>query len=202
MSLTGALVLANALQRRIAALGAAGFLIMLGPTMFLVTTATSAFHSLYLYTPHFFLALMVGALFGQRIAASALAVVVAALIVAPPLRSGLRDNVRTFYLEKGAAERALFDAAVARLTPLPAGTAVFIAGVVPYQHPFWTQPGNSLKIAFKDSDLAVIVERPEPELTEKFCATSGSRRFLKFEGTRATDVTSEMEKRCVSLAAR
>jgi glycosyltransferase involved in cell wall biosynthesis len=200
--LAGALLIATSPQRRVVAFGLAGFAIMLGPTLFLVTTADTAYHALYLYTPHFFMALVVGALFGHRRLSRVLIVAVALALFLSPMRTGHRRNVVQFYYELGAANQAMLDTAVELLTPLPKGATVFISGVKPYFNPFWTQPGNALKVAFKDFDLAVEVEKPEDELVAKFCGTAGARRFLRFEGTLAMDVTAEVAANCDAHSGR
>jgi glycosyltransferase involved in cell wall biosynthesis len=194
--LAGALLIANAQQRRVVAFGLAGFAIMLGPTLFLVTTAATAYHALYLYTPHFFMALVVGALLGHSHASRALTLAVALAILISPIRTDSRKNIVNFYFDLGAANQAMLNSAVEVLTPLPPGATVFISGVKPYFNPFWTQPGNALKVAFKDFNLTVEVEKPEDELVAKFCDTAGTRRFLRFEGTRAVDVTAVVAGNC------
>jgi len=199
IGVVGALLTATAHQRRVVAFGLGSFVIMLGPTLFLVTSATTAYHALYLYTPHFFMALVVGALLGDRYVSRILTLAVALMVLQAPQLTHLRDNTIGYYYESGAANQAMFNSAVRLLTPLPPGATVFVSGVEPFFNPFSYGPGNALKVAFKDFDLAVEVEKPEGQMVAKFCDTGGAKRFLRFDGKLATDVTPEVVGHCGDL---
>ncbi len=196
VGLAGALLIATAQQRRVVAFGLASFVIMLGPTLFLVTTATTEYHALYLYTPHFFMALVVGALLGHRFVSRMLTLGIALIVLEAPQLTHSRDNTIGYYYESGAANQAMFNSAAKLLTPLPRGATVFVSGIQPFFNPFSYGPGNALKVAFKDFNLAVEVEQPEGELVAKFCGTTGARRFLRVDGKLVMDVTSEVAGHC------
>ena len=57
-------------------------------------------------------------------------------------------------------------------------------------------PGNSLRVAFKDNTIDVVVEKPEAELIARFCQVTGPRRFLHFDGPNGVDATADVEARC------
>jgi hypothetical protein len=119
-----------------------------------------------------------------------------ATFVILPSAAHTRENVVRYYLTRGEANHRMLDSAVEALHPHIPGTTVFISGVEPIHNPFWMRPGNALNVAFKDSDLNVEVGQAEPGLKAKFCETRGARRFLRFDGTRATDVTRDIERHC------
>jgi len=186
------MLLAEGKAQRTAVWGVAAAGILLAPVLLLPAQVSA----LYLYAPHFFLALALGALVAKRVTSIALVAILAAGILIPPTWTATRQNVINFYYLKGQANRAMFNSVVQVLAPLPPSVSIFISGVEPVFNPFWMRPGNALKIAFKDFDLAVETERREAELAAKFCKAQGPRRFLRFEGTRATDVTAEVARRC------
>ncbi len=179
--------------QRVALWSLATYLILLGPVLMLPWRKDP----LYLYAPHFFFALVVGALIGGKLVTNLLAAVIVVGILLPPLWTHSRQDVINFYFQKGMANRAYYNSAIVSLTPLQRGARVFISGVERIFNPFWMQPGNSLNTAFKDFDLTVEVEKPEAELVAHFCAAAGAKRFLRFDGTRATDVTAEITAGCV-----
>jgi hypothetical protein len=111
-------------------------------------------------------------LFTRRMISNALVTLIAAGLVLPSMWTHTNIYVVSFYLVKDETNQALFDSAVKLLTPLPLGATVFIAGVEPIFNPFWTQPGNTLKVGLKDFNLAVELEKPEAELIAKFCETA------------------------------
>ena len=196
VGLAAALSTAGAEARRVAAFGFAGFVIMLGPTLLLATNSNTAYHALYLYTPHFFLALVIGSLFGRRILPTLVAVAISLTVLVPPNWVHQRQNVVNFYLAMGEVSRAEFFSAVNLLAPLPKGATVFISGVEPFLNPFANGPGKSLAIAFKDRTLAVVVELLDTELLAKFCEEPGPKRFLRFAGKQGSEATAEMGTRC------
>jgi hypothetical protein len=191
-----ALIFAGAEARRIAALGLAGFVILLGPTLLLATNGDTAYHALYLYTPHFFLALVIGALCVKRIVPAVIALAFSLVVLVTPIWVPYRQNIVNFYLDRGEINRAEFFSAVSLLSPLPKGATVFVSGVEAFHNPFSSGAGLSLKTAFKDRTLNVVAEVPDEELLAQFCEWSGPKRFLSFAKTRGSEVTAEMESRC------
>jgi hypothetical protein len=179
-------------QKRVGLLGLAGFLIMLGPTLLL----SAHRDPLYLYAPHFFMALAIGALFVVPKIPAVVAITAFVVAVVPPLWDHSRDNTINFILAKGEWNQAQLSSAAALLTPLPLHATVAISNVEPFFNPFSAGPGRSLQIIFKDSTMTVILEKPEGELRDTFCAAGGPKRFIRFSGAKALDVTSEVQKAC------
>jgi hypothetical protein len=138
----------------------------------------------------------VGALLAARLVPATVAVAVSVAILMPPISIHPRRHAINFTYATGEVNKSQFESAVRLLTPLPKGATVFISGVEPFFNPFWNKPGSSLRTAFKDYDLVVEVEQPEADLIAKFCATTGAKRFLRFEGKKATDATDEIERHC------
>ena len=196
VGLAVALIAAGEEARRIAVFGLAGFVILLGPTLLLATTGDTAYHSLYLYAPHFFLALVIGALCVKRIVPAVIAVALSLVVLVTPMWVSYKQNRVNFYLGRGEISRAEFFAAVRLLSPLPKGATVYVSGVEPFHNPFSSGPGLSLKTAFKDRTIDVVVEQPDEELLAQFCEQSGPKRFLRFAKTQGSEVTAEMESRC------
>ena len=186
------LILTGEQSRKAALWGIAAFVILLGPVLLLPAHPDR----LYLYAPHFFFAIAIGALIAKRTIPNVLAAVIAVGVLLPPMTVHKREHIVNFYKSKGETNQTLLKTAVKSLAPLSPGTAVFISGVELTFNPFWYGPGNSLKIAFKDPKLTVEVEKPEAVLIERFCGTAGARRFLRVDGKQATDVTSEVAGRC------
>jgi hypothetical protein len=187
-----AILLSQERMRRLAIWGSVSFVVLLGPVLLL----PARLDALYLYAPHFFLALAIGALIGRRLAPTLFAAVLVAGIVLPPERADIRRNVIAWTYDKGETNRTLYYATVAALTPLPKGATVFIDGVEAGHNPFRLRPGNALNVAFKDYGLTIHVERPLPELMAGFCATGGVRRFIQVEGRRVRDATMEAVQTC------
>jgi hypothetical protein len=178
--------------KRTAVFGIAAFVIMLGPVL-LIPAHPDA---LYLYAPHFFMALAIGALFARRRIPLVLGTAVALAAVMPATWNHYRQNIINDYLARGETNRSQFNAAVRLLTPLPRATTVFVSGVEPYFNPFSSGPGVSLKTAFKDGTITVAVEKPYDELVARFCRTTEPKRFLNFAASQSSDVTKEIENSC------
>ena len=178
--------------QRVALWSLLAFVILLGPVLLLPAHPDP----LYLYAPHFFLSLTIGALLTHRAASIVLVGIIVAGVTIPPIWTRSRHNVIDFHLDNGKANHAMFSSAVKLLAPLPPGATVFISGVSPAFSLFSIHLGSSLKTAFRDFNLVVETERPETELAARFCSTKGAKRFLRFEGTRPVDVTAEIAGRC------
>ena len=103
-----AVVTANAQARRRAAFGFASFVVMLGPTLFLVTTDQTSYHRTYLYAPHFFLALSLAALLGNNVLSTIIATAAIVVVLVAPITDGSRSNFIAFQQEKSRVNRAQF----------------------------------------------------------------------------------------------
>lgn len=189
-----AFLLSGSRARRVATWGIASFVVLLGPVLFL----PARLDALYIYAPHFFVALAIGALVSGRVVPTAFAVVVVAGVIALPHRTDSRKNVIAWTYEKGETNRELYYSAVAALTPIAKGSTVFIAGVERIHNPFWIHPGNALNVAFKDVGLKVVTEKPTAELVAAFCDAKEPRRFLLVDGRRVRDSTSSIAQQCTS----
>ena len=178
--------------QRVALWSLLAFVILLGPVLLLPAHPDA----LYLYAPHFFLSLTIGALLTQRVTSMVLVGIIVAGVTIPPIWSESRKHVIAYHMDTGKKNHAMFSSAVKLLTPLPPGATVFISGVPPAFTLFSIQPGSALKTAFSDFELTVETGKPEPELAAKFCSTQGAKRFLRFAGTQPVDVTAEIAGRC------
>jgi hypothetical protein len=194
----GALAAKDTLQRTIL-LGLAGFVIMLGPTLLL----SAHRHLVYLYAPHFFMALAVGALLGNNRAIPIVAAaIISTAILLPPLWLYSREYTIAHYLGHGEVNQAQFHRALQLLKPLASETTVFISGLEPFFNPFYFPPNSPLKTASKDDTIKVVVEQPETELMDRFCTTNPPKRFLRFDGPQGNDITSQVEASCARNNAR
>jgi hypothetical protein len=194
------LLAARAPARRVAAFGLLGFLVLLGPTLLLPHGPGSDYQALYLYAPHFFLALALGAILGAGALSSALALVVAVTLLFSPGWADKRASIEAYYFATGEANRSMLRSALAALGPVQPDATIVIAGVQPYFNPFSAGSGSSLKVVLRDNSLRVVMDQPDSELTDAFCQTRGPRRFLRFDGTQATDVSAETARACPKKA--
>ena len=192
VAMGAAMLLAEDRVQRAALWSLSTFVILLGPVLLL----PAHLDPLYLYAPHFFLSLTIGAMLTPRVASIALVAIVVAGVTILPNGSGYRRNVIEHTLRKEEANHIMFSSAVKLLTPLPPGATVFISGVPPAFNLFSIPSGNSLNTAFRDFNLEIVTERPESELATKFCKTEGVKRFLRFQNMRPVDVTAEIAGRC------
>jgi hypothetical protein len=172
--------------------GLLGFIILLGPTLLI----SAHLDTLYLYAPHFLLALAIGGLIGNSRIATVLAVVVAAVLVIYPLKSALRSNVINYVFTTGAQNKAQVDSAKQLLSPLQHDTTIFISGVKAWANPFSFKEGHSIRTIFLDDTIIVKTDKPEADLVQEFCKTAGLRKFLRFDGSRGEDVTAEIAAGC------
>jgi len=191
------LAAASADARRIAVFGFAGFVILLGPTLLLATNSSTGYHALYLYTPHFFLALVIGALVTRAIVPTVVAIAISLLVLITPNWVHYRQDVVGFYVSVGERSAAQFHSALRLLSPLPQGATIYISGLPTFLNPFAAGPGKSLMTAFKDPTINVVVEKPDAELLAMFCEQPGPKRFLRFAGKEGAEVTAEIQRRCV-----
>ncbi len=191
VGLTAAIALANEEQRRAAVFGFYSFIVLLGPTLLM----PAHLDPLYLYAPHFFLSLVVGACVGARTLPGVLAIAVTLMLAIAPGWTRIRQNHINWVYAKGEVNQAQFEAAVKLLTPMAPGTSVFISGVEPFINSFHF-PHGALQTAFKDESINTVLEKPVAELTSLFCAAAEPKRFIKFEGKTGTDATQDMQANC------
>ena len=186
------LAVANGSARRAALWGIASFIILLSPLLLLPARVDP----LYLYAPHFFVALAIGALVTDRLRATAAAALVVAAILIPPIWPHPRSHIIDFYYDLGERNRALFHSAVKILERAPPGSTVFISGLEPFFNPFSTQPGNAVNVGLRQFDVKVDIEGTEGDLARRFCEAKGARYFLRADGKRLSDVTGDAESAC------
>jgi hypothetical protein len=184
----------NPMGKRLGLFGLIAFFVLLAPTLLL----PARLDALYLYAPHFFAALAIASLFCKPVIGPAIAGALAIAIVALPTWTKQREHIPNFYFLRGETNRAQLLSAVDALAALPPLATVVISGVEPVFNPFWTQPGNALKLALNDQTIRVVVEKSESELVDEFCRANAPRRYLRFSGVKADDVSAEMEGRCGS----
>ncbi|MEC5216784.1 putative flippase GtrA [Actimicrobium sp. GrIS 1.19] len=172
--------------------GLLGFAILLGPTLLL----TAHLDTLYLYAPHFLLALAIGAMVGRQRVSTISAVSIAAVLLAAPFYTNFRTNIVNFVLSKGEVAHAQVVAAQMLLAPIQHGETVFISGVEPWANPFSFNEGNSIRLIFLDDSIIVKTDKPESELIPEFCKTAGPKKFLRFDGGSGKDVTATLTSNC------
>lgn len=195
MGLASLAVLTAWRRNGVAVWGLASFAILLGPTLLL----TNHLDNLYLYAPHFFMALAIGAGFAAgwigRLIASALAIFV--LLV--PVVSGLHNGVVNFTLNKTEVIQSQYRFAMEQLAGAEDNTTVVVSGVEPYFNPFSYGPGDALNIAVWRKKFKLVVEKPMEDLDRAFCQAPGAKRFFHFDGMTGTDITDEKVEKCATL---
>jgi hypothetical protein len=185
-------VMAKPDTRRVILFAIAAFVVLLGPTLLIPEHR----QLLYLYAPHFFIALAIGSLMTGLNVRSAIPMALSCMLIVAPYWTHSRQNIVGFHLAKGETNRAQFDAAMRLLNPLEPRTTVFISGLEPFHNPFYLPGVSSLMTAFRDQTIKVVVERPEADLASEFCRTAAPKRFLRFDGPNGAEVTSAMQTRC------
>ncbi len=189
-------VVRNAGGWRVTAVGFAGFAILLGPTLLL----SNHLDPLYLYAPHFFLAIAVGGLVGRGVPATVIALVISVILVVVPPGSDWNKNIISATLAKGQMARGQFQSFRPLLSGIPGGSTIFISGVEPYFNPFSYGPGYSIKILANDKTLSAVLEKPEDQLIAEFCAAKGPKVFVAFKDSAAADTTSTVLSKCQGAA--
>jgi hypothetical protein len=168
------------------------FALMLGPTLLLVLHRDP----LYLYTPHFFLALAVAALLNLGRYWRIFAAMFSLLLVGIPPSSRWCRNINMFYEVKSSMSRDQFSSFLKVTGEIARGSTIFVAGVEPYFNPFSYGPGYSVMIEKKDSSLKFVVEKPPDELKKEFCESKFPKRFVTFYGREARDETQLVSDSC------
>jgi hypothetical protein len=174
---------------------AVGFLLMLGPVLFLKGRA----FSWHLYLPHFFLSLAIGALFSLNLFWKATSLLFAICLIFWPMnsfwyRAGTQVIAETTSLYK--EQMASFLAEAGDIEP---GSAIFIAGLEEHFSVFaWGpgNPGNAIMVAKKDPLLRFVIEKPEPVLLKEFCAAHGPKYFFRADGPLVENTTGEAAALC------
>lgn len=189
-------VVSNAGGWRVVAVGFAGFAILLGPTLLL----SNHLDPLYLYAPHFFLAIAIGGLAGRGIPATMIALVTSVVLVVVPPGSNWNKNITNFTLAKGQIMREQFQSFRSLLSGIPGGSTIFISGVEPYFNPFSYGPGYSIKILANDKTINAVLEKPEDQLIAEFCAAKDPKVFVAFKDSAAADTTSTVLSECQGAA--
>ncbi len=197
LGLLAAAAIASPAARRTIGVSLVGFAVLLGPTLMLTTHRDN----LYLYAPHFFLALAVATLlslgFLWKVAGVAMA---AALIVAPP-GTDMYKNHLGFYRQRTGAIQEQFAAFTSLMGDLPRGSTVYIAGLEEYHNPFSYRSGDSVRIQRHDETLRFVIEKPEAQLKKEFCAAPAPKFFVTFNGPKATNDTAAVTQACTQEPA-
>ena len=121
---------------------------------------------LYLYAPHFFLALALCSTRMTSKLATALTALFVCLLVAWPWHTRSVQNVRNFVLSNGAYSKGLFDDYKQIMRDQPAPRHVTIAVTRPYFDPFThgsrkQGTGDALRIYYRDPSITVDVIKEE-----------------------------------------
>lgn|GEM_PF-896240 len=179
----------------VAVWGLASFAILLGPTLLL----SRHLDNLYLYAPHFFMALVIGAGFTAGWIGRLIALALTVFVLVAPVVSGLRDGAINFTLNKTEMIQSQYQFAMKHLADAEDNTTVVVSGVEPYFNLFSYGPGDALNIAVWRKKFKVIVERPIEELDQAFCQATGAKRFFHFDGMTGTDLTDEKVEKCAAI---
>ncbi|MFY2842303.1 hypothetical protein ACOTJF_11460 [Achromobacter ruhlandii] len=187
--------LASLRRNGTSAWGLASFAILLGPTLLL----TNHPDNLYLYAPHFFMALTLGAGFAAGRFSQLISLAVAIFVVLTPVISGQRNGVINFTLQKTEMIQAQYQFSMKHLFGAEDGTTIVVSGVEPYFNLFSYGPGDALNIAVGRKKFKVIVERPIRDLDDAFCQSPFPKRYFNFDGVTGTDITEEKVEACKAL---
>lgn len=184
-------IVRSAHYRKVFIVCAIGFLGLLGPTLLL----KNHLGQLYLYAPHFFLAMAIGALYSlglmYRIAIPALSIA----LVAFPLSSQWFHDKRDYYVSHTLQTRDQFELFQKHLPQIASGSQVFIANLAQW-NPFDYQGGKPLKVMRQDASLGLQVDPNVAQLAVRFCKASTPKIFIRMEGNQSFDETAIIKAQC------
>ena len=184
-------IVRSAHYRKVLMVSVIGFLGLLGPTLLL----KNHLGQLYLYAPHFFLAMAIGALFPlglmYRIAIPALGIA----IVAFPLSSQWFHEKRDYYVSHTLQTREQFELFQKHLPQIAPGAQVFIANLAQW-NPFDYQGGKPLKVMKQNSSLQLHAHLQDREAIMLFCKSSGPKIFIRMQGAQSIDETKSIRAQC------
>lgn len=169
-----------------------GFAAMLGPTLLIPKHRDE----LYLYAPHFFLAIGIGAIYSKRHFGKALSVLFCVLIFAIPLAAGRYLDIVTYYSTLGSTNQKQLQSAQAALGQVERGTTVFVSGAKPIFNPISYGPGASLRVVYQDMSIKAVEGETPDALQARFCATKQPKRFIDFKDESVTDITAQLTAKC------
>jgi hypothetical protein len=189
-------------RNRVAIFGLFAFVALLAAVLILPSQRSP----LYLYTPHFFIAMALMAVMPRNAIATIVSAVFAALLVWWPSHTSLLHHERNFMLSNGRYAHQLW----ADYQRLPRAPAEFIRVDRPYFSPFQygardaSEPsfeqqdqGTSINILRRDLTILVVVETDETRLLEAFCAhTSVDSRYLDDIDGRLLDRSDWATEQC------
>lgn len=177
---------------KIALIGLFGFAAMLGPTLLIPKHRDE----LYLYTPHFYMALSIGAIYSNRFISKAITAIVSTGIFAAPLAFGRYENILNYYESMGTANIRQMTSAQLVLGKIEPGSRIFLAGATPIFNPFSYGHGDSLRVIYRDKSISAVEGASVAQLEPVFCASPEPKRFLEFHDQLATDLTAKLRSRC------
>lgn len=184
-------IVRSAYYRTVFIVSAIGFLGLLGPTLLL----KNHLGQLYLYAPHFFLALAIGALYPlgliYRITIPALSIA----LVAFPLSSQWFHEKRDYYISHTLQTREQFELFQKQLPQIAPGSQVFIANLAQW-NPFEYKGALPLMVIKKDPSLQLQADSSFTELTTRFCKASSPKIFIRMQGNQSFDETSSIKAQC------
>jgi len=181
----------SAHYRKVFIVSAIGFLGLLGPTLLL----KNHLGQLYLYAPHFFLALAIGALYSlglvYRIAIPALSIA----LVAFPLSSQWFHDKRDYYVSHTLQTREQFELFQQHLPQIAPGSQIFIANLAQW-NPFDYQSGKPLMVMTRDASLHLQVDPNAAQLVSRFCKASAPKIYIRMQGNQSLDETVSIKAQC------
>lgn len=114
-------------------------------------------NALYLYAPHFFLAITLCAVLPRCRVVTVLVTAMVALIIAWPLYSHEWKWSRDFYLINGSYSKGLFDDYIGQFGSHPPANSMTIGVSRPYFDPFSWGGGSALRIYYRDPSIKVHI---------------------------------------------
>lgn len=137
-------------------------------------------HPLYLYVPHFLIALALCSAFPRKRAVDVATFLLAALLIAWPAHTGFLRDARNFTLIKGGYSKTLFYDYAALMQHAKPLSPVTIAVSETYFDPFSWGSGDALRIYHDDRSIQVLVTALKPG--EDPCAKAAGACFIERQG--------------------
>ncbi|MFZ4286383.1 hypothetical protein [Variovorax sp. HJSM1_2] len=191
--------------KRIYLFSICAFTLILGPVL-LFTGQRSA---LYLYAPHFFVALLLAATLEGKALNKILGILLISFVSIIPFSSNWKHDSTNWMLDRRNEVRLQLESGTPiiseKLTTNKGDLTVFIGGVKPYINAYvnsWATMidlGRPVKNLLAEHMIYVLGQHSTEKMDDfikQYCNQPGGKLFLEYDGNVAHDRTVEFEKNC------
>lgn len=177
--------------RRVFLIAILGFLLLLGPTLLL----KNHLGELYLYAPHFFLAIALGGLYSAKPVLRWPTLFLIVLMIAWPLNTQWFKDAENYYVSRIQDTEEQYQGIQKHLGEMELGEQIFIADM-PDWNTFEYKQGKPLKVMRQDDTLQLHARLPDDQLFSIYCNTSAPKVFIRIEGNQLLDQSELVNGYC------